>query len=154
MSRNFSLVLCVLAVTSPLGFLALGKNADSKAEQELVEIDKRWGEAVAHADVKALQHILADEYIGLGNKGEVYNKAEEIEQAAKGARQKATYDADSYQVRIIDSKMAIMVHRGTYKSTENGKEVSETHRSLHTFTKRGNHWQVVASGASTIPPQE
>jgi hypothetical protein len=43
-----------------------------------------------------------------------------------------------------------MTHRGTIKGMENGKEATESHRSLHVFQKVNGQWQVVANAQLPI----
>jgi hypothetical protein len=45
-----------------------------------------------------------------------------------------------------------MTHRGTATTTEGGKPVKESHRSLHVFQRIKGTWQVVASSQTPIVP--
>ena len=124
------------------------------AEQELISLDKSWGEAGLKGDTAVLERILADDFIGNSPTG-VATKAQNIAEAKTNAPNitNATYVADEYTVRLLDPNTAVMTHRATEKGLNKGKEYNDQHRSMHVWVKRDGRWQVVASQASPIPPK-
>ena len=121
-------------------------------EQELIAIDKQWGEAGLKGDSAVLERILADDFIGNSPTG-VATKAQNIAEAKTNAPNitNATYVADEYTVRFLDPNTAVMTHRAVEKGLNKGKEYTDQHRSMHVWVKRDGRWQVVASQASPIP---
>lgn len=126
--------------------------ASPSAEQELISLDKSWGEAGLHGDSAILERILADDFIGNGPTG-VATKAQNIAEAKTNAPNitNATYVADEYTVRFLDPNTAVMTHRAVEKGLNKGKEYNDQHRSMHVWVKRDGRWQVVASQATPIP---
>ena len=122
------------------------------AEQELITLDKSWGEAGLKGDSAVLERILADDFIGNSPTG-VATKAQNIAEAKTNAPNitNATYVADEYTVRFLDPNTAVMTHRATEKGLNKGKEYTDQHRSMHVWVKRDGRWQVVASQATPIP---
>ncbi len=122
------------------------------AEQELISLDKSWGEAGLKGDSAVLERILADDFIGNSPIG-VATKAQNIAEAKTNAPNitNATYVADEYTVRFLDPNTAVMTHRAVEKGLNKGKEYTDQHRSMHVWVKRDGRWQVVASQASPIP---
>jgi hypothetical protein len=130
------------------------KVSSSIAEQELISLDKEWGEAGLRGDSAVLERILADDFIGNSPTG-VATKAENIAEAKTNAPNitNATYVADEYRVRFLDSNTAVMTHSALEKGLNKGKEYTDQHRSMHVWVKRDGRWQVVASQATPIPPK-
>jgi hypothetical protein len=126
--------------------------ATPNAEQELIAIDKQWGDAGLKGDSAVLERILADDFIGNSPTG-VATKAQNIAEAKTNAPNitNATYVADEYTVRFLDPNTAVMTHRATEKGLNKGKEYNDQHRSMHVWVKRDGRWQVVASQATPIP---
>jgi len=122
------------------------------AEQELIAIDKQWGDAGLKGDSAVLENILADDFIGNSPTG-VATKAQNIAEAKTNAANitNATYVADEYTVRFLDPNTAVMTHRAVEKGLNKGKEYSDQHLSMHVWVKRDGRWQVVASQATPIP---
>ncbi|HEV2828508.1 MAG TPA: DUF4440 domain-containing protein [Pyrinomonadaceae bacterium] len=126
--------------------------ATPNAEQELIALDKSWGDAGLKGDSAVLESILADDFIGNSPIG-VATKAQNIAEAKTNAANitNATYVADEYTVRFLDPNTAVMTHRATEKGLNKGKEYNDQHRSMHVWVKRDGRWQVVASQATPIP---
>jgi hypothetical protein len=124
------------------------------AEQELISLDKSWGEAGLKGDSAVLERILADDFIGNSPIG-VATKAQNIAEAKSNAPNitNATYVADEYTVRFLDPNTAVMTHRAVEKGLNKGKEYNDQHRSMHVWVKRDGRWQVLASQATPIPPK-
>jgi hypothetical protein len=124
----------------------------ASAEQELIGLDKEWGEAGLRGDSAVLERILADDFIGNSPTG-VATKAQNIAEAKTNAPNitNATYVADEYTVRFLDPNTAVMTHHAVEKGLNKGKEYNDQHRSMHVWVKRDGRWQVVASQATPIP---
>ncbi len=135
--------------TKPAGEKVATTNS---AEQELISLDKEWGEAGLRGDTAVLERILADDFIGNSPTG-VATKAQNIAEAKTNATNitNATYVADEYTVRFLDPNTAVMTHHAMEKGLNKGKEYNDQHRSIHVWVKRDGRWQVVASQATPIP---
>jgi hypothetical protein len=130
----------------------VGEKVSSTVEQELISLDKQWGEAGLKGDTALLEGILADDFMGASGTG-VLNKAQSIAEAKSNAPNitNATYVADEYTVRFIDPNTAVMTHSAVEKGLDKGKEYTDQHRSMHVWVKRNGRWQVVASQTTPIP---
>jgi hypothetical protein len=128
------------------------KVSSNSAEQELISLDKEWGEAGLRGDTAVIERILADDFIGNSPTG-VATKAQNIAEAKTNAPNitNATYVADEYTVRFLDPNTAVMTHHAVEKGLNKGKEYNDQHRSIHVWVKRDGRWQVVASQATPIP---
>lgn len=151
--------LIAISLLVPTMALAQGKNppTDTKApsqqvQQSLIALDKQWGEAASKSDTATLNRILSDSFMGVGEKGEALGKQEQVAAttATTSNVQNASYTADDYKFETLAPDVIVMTHRATTKGTQEGKEVTESHRSLHVFQKRGGQWQVVANAQLPI----
>ena len=119
-------------------------------QQTLTSLDKQWGEA--GGDTAKLDKIIGDNVLSVGPKGEAQDKQQMIAatKVASSGTQNASYTPDEYKFEMLSPDVIVMTHRGTTKGMQNGKEVTESHRSLHVFQKRAGHWQVVANAQLPI----
>src|ERR1700680_2878815 len=93
----------------------------------------------------------ADDFIEVDSQGRVLNKIQDIEQLKSTQPLKnPVYEAGECVVLALDPTTAVMIHRATFTGEKDGKELVETHRSLHVFVKRGDHWQVLATQETSI----
>lgn len=119
-----------------------------QVQQQLIALDKQWGEA--GTDAAKLNKILADNMLALGPKGEAEGKKEQIAAVTTGGA--AGYLADEHKFEMLTPDVVVMTHRGTVTTTEGGKQMKESHRSLHVFQRINGNWQVVASAQAPIQP--
>jgi hypothetical protein len=127
------------------------KNVPADVQKALIALDKEWGEA--GGDSAKLDKIIGDNLLGIGAKGEAQDKQQLIasNKALSTDVQNGTYAADEYKFDMPSADVVVMTHRGTTKGMQNGKEVTESHRSLHVFQKQNGRWQVVANAQLPIP---
>lgn len=147
--KCFNANVALIAIPLLVATIALGQGASPPAsvQQSLIALDKQWGEAGSKGDMAALNKILSDNYLGIGQKGEALGKQEQVAAttATSANVQNASYTADEYKFETLTPDVIVMTHRATTKGMQAGKEVTESHRSLHVFQKRGGQWQVVAN---------
>ncbi len=126
------------------------KNVPADVQKALIALDKEWGEA--GGDTAKLDKIIGDSMLGIGAKGEAQDKQQLIasNKALSADVTNSTYTADEYKFDMPSSDVVVMTHRGTTKGMQNGKEVTESHRSLHVFQKQNGRWQVVANAQLPI----
>ena len=144
------LAITLLCITLELVVSTQAKNVPSDVEQTLISLDKQWGEA--GGDTAKLDKIIGDNLLAISSKGAAQDKQQLIadNKATIAGMKDASYTPDEYKFEMLSPDVVVMTHRGTTKGMQNGKEVTESHRSLHVFQKRDGHWQVVANAQLPI----
>jgi hypothetical protein len=126
------------------------KNVPADVQKALIALDKEWGEA--GGDAAKLDKIIGDSVLAIGAKGEAQDKQQLIasNKSASAGVSNGTYTADEYKFDMPSADVVVMTHRGTTKGMQDGKEITESHRSLHVFQKQNGRWQVVANAQLPI----
>jgi ketosteroid isomerase-like protein len=150
MKRVIAIGLIVGSGATVAGFQSGATQAgpSQQVQQQLIALDKQWGEAGSKGDMAALEKIVADGVLAIGPNGEAQGKKEQLAPPPTGTG--GTYKADEYQFESLSPDIIVMMHRGTTTGTEGGKAVTESHRSLHVFQRRSGTWQVVANAQIPI----
>ena len=126
---GFILVVSVAAVA-----IAMHHEKD-----ELVALDKEWGEAVqGQAAIDALKRIIDKDIIEMSGGG-IATRADMIAEVEAADPATGPYVADKYEVKMITDDVAIMTHHAGDP---------EPHWSLHVWQKKGGKWVVVASASA------
>jgi hypothetical protein len=148
MKRILAITLLCVAVT--LVVSAQAKKVPDDVQKTLISLDKQWGEA--GGDTAKLDKIIGDNLLAVSSKGEAQDKQQLIadNKASSVGVQNASYVADEYKFEMLSPDVVVMTHRGTIKGMQNGKEATDSHRSLHVFQKRDGRWQVVANAQLPI----
>jgi ketosteroid isomerase-like protein len=150
MKRILAITLLCMAVALVVSSQA--KDVPSNVQQALISLDKEWGGS--GGDTTKLDQIIGDHVLAIGPKGEAQDKQQLVAANAAGAAgvQNGSYTPDEYKFEMLSPDVVVMTHRGTTKGMQDGKEVAESHRSLHVFQKQGGKWQVVANAQLPIAP--
>lgn len=135
-------VVLVLVISS----IAFGQYKTGSVEDKLIQLDKSWTRAELTGNKKAAAALIADDYIGTTQRGEVENKAQYLASVVPNADM---VKSDDYKVSIFGNT-AIMTHRATVQGVRNIQ-----FRSTHIWMKRGGKWLIVAHhGSKILPPDE
>lgn len=125
---------------------ALAQYKKGSLEDQLIQLDKAWTFAELKGDKKAAAAMVADDYVGTTQRGEIENKTQYLAQLAPNADM---VKSDDYRVRIFGNT-AIMTHRATVEGVRNIQ-----FRSTHIWMKRKGKWLIVAHhGGQILPPIE
>lgn len=142
MKQILSAVVLMLAIAS----IALGQHKKGSVEDRLIQMDKAWTLAELKGDKKAVGAMIAEDYVGTTQRGEIENKTQYLAGVTPNAD---NVKADDYKVTIYGNT-AIMTHRGTVEGVRNIQ-----FRSTHIWMKRGGKWLIVAHhGSRIMPPEE
>lgn len=103
--------------------------------------ERGWAESVATGNTATVKRILADDFIGVDPKGELYRKAEMVADTAKAGQYFSSNVIGDIFVRFYGN-MAVAQGSETWtkKSGASGRWVW-----TDTWLKRGGQWQIVAA---------
>lgn len=133
---------------------AAAQTAANRVEQELIALDRAWGEAAQRGDMAALERIMASEYVSVGADGRTTTRAEDLADIRANAGTPSTVTAtfDDYTVQA-HGNFAVLTHRTRQTGTENGQPVNREGRTMHAFVRRNGRWQVVYSQTTPVMAQ-
>jgi hypothetical protein len=139
------LILSTVVLTLGISSIALGQYKNGSIEDKLIQLDKAWTSAELKGDKKAAGDLIADDFVGTTQRGEIENKAQYLSGVVPNADM---VKADDYKV-TVHGNMAIMTHRATVQGVRNIQ-----FRSTHIWMKRNGKWQIVAHHGSRIAPPD
>ena len=124
----------------------------SKAEEEILKLERAYLDARVKQDKAALNLLIADDYVANGSNGSgSTNKQEMIDRAGTtpSGQKIVSLDFDEARVRIYGDT-AVLTGRRQIKTEQGQGQL----RFMHIFVKRQSRWQMVASQVTSIPQQE
>lgn len=119
--------------------LSFVTNAGAGDTEDLIALDKKWGESTMKGDMSLSQKVLSDQVVSVTSEGVRGKKAEIAanEPAPAGAR----YEPTDYKVTFVSPDVAIMTH---------GTKGDDAHYSLHVWARKGGQWQIVATSITEM----
>lgn len=122
-----------------------------KSDQEiLVELEQQWDAAFARQDAKAIEPLLADEFIATYSDGTRGDKARELALVSTFDQQVDSRVLDDFIVKVYGNTAVVWF---TQKMTgpKQGKPLTLTHQYVDVWIVRDGRWQCVASQSTRVP---
>jgi ketosteroid isomerase-like protein len=118
-------------------------------EQELIKLEREWGDAFVKQDAAVYDRIEAADFVGTDALGGVYTRAQDIAGVKNGEWKVQSFQLSDMKVRVYGDAAVVM---GQFSQKAQHKGVDRTHvgRFTDTWVRRGGRWQVVASQATRI----
>lgn len=132
------------------GTAAAKPQTQADVEQDLIKLEKDWGNAIIKRDVAFLDRIMANESVGTDYKGIVHtSKAEYLADVKSGATAVTSLVVDDMKAHVWGNA-GIVWGRTTEKSRYKGKNTSGQYQWTDTWIKQSGRWQCVASHSSKV----
>jgi hypothetical protein len=128
--------------------------ADTGAiETKLKAMEDAWaaGQLTKDRGVSAVGGMLASDYAGVGSKGEMRDKASQLEHMKSDTDTYTDSKNDSMKVHVYAPNLATVAGTSTEKGKDkDGKEFSRSFAWIDTWMERGGQWQCIASSGTAI----
>ena len=154
MVRIVAIAALVLTMT-PLDF-AQKQSARKTQRKSVVEairqVDNERIQAQIHADAVSLNHIYADDFIGIGPSGAVRKKPQVLSDFASGDLKFQSIMTDDVQIRVYGNT-AVETGRSIMIGQDKGRTVPRDNRFTRVWVKQQGRWRLVANHYSTLIAQ-
>ncbi len=149
-SRSTTSKIDILAVAafSCLLLCQCAKNSDQKEDELYIrDSERQWAESVASGDASVVERILANDFIGVDPRGQLYDKAKMISDTRDGAKFFASNHLNEVKIRFYG-------HTAVAQGSESWeRRTGERGRFVWTDTwlRRDGRWEIVAAEDLTVP---
>jgi ketosteroid isomerase-like protein len=135
--------LLALLVTST------GGANDADAEKRVAMLSKQHREAVVKGDTKALDAILADDWVEVGPTGDVETRDQQAKDMKDGKVDYDAIDPREVKVRVYGDAAVVM---GCYhiKARHNGQRHSDLFRVTEVYARQGGEWRCVFTQVTRV----
>src|SRR5262245_24166736 len=140
-----ALAQCVLGQTSPGS-----PEASNATKESIVRLCTAWDDAYIHRDLAALERILADDYIGIDEEGNVTKKADEITLTKAGDLViKSVSRIEPLTVRLHGGA-AIVTGFSIVNQQYKGADVTGRFRFTIVCIQEGGRWRIASWQGSRV----
>ena len=126
---------------------------NSAVETKLKEMEDSWAASQLQKDhgASAVEGMLASDYAGVGSKGEIRNKASQIEHIKNDTDTYTASKNDKMDVHVYGADVATVCGTSTEKGKDkDGKEFSRSFAWVDTWMQRNGKWECIASGGTPV----
>ncbi len=122
---------------------------DREAQEEILGLEREFGDAMLHNDADAIGRFLADDWIIIDPDGGVIDKMRFLAVIKSGALKHEAMDSEDIRIRTYPN--AATVTSVTHSKTKYlGKEFTTRERATDVFVKRTGRWQCVLTHLTTL----
>ena len=124
------------------------KHSDQNENELYIrDSERQWAESVASGDASVVERILADDFIGVDPRGQLYDKAKMISDTRGGAKSFASNHLNEVKIRFYgDTAVAQGSESWERRTGERGRFVR-----TDTWLRRDGRWEIVAAEDLTVP---
>jgi ketosteroid isomerase-like protein len=142
MKKALFFALALLLVSSATAQTQRRTKPDrTSAEAYIRQSEAQWAESVASGDTKAIERILADDFIGTDPKGNLYDKATMIADTKTAPKYFVSNHLDQVKIRFFgNTAVAQGSESWERRNGERGRFVW-----TDTWVRRNSRWQIVAA---------
>lgn len=122
-------------------------------ETNLKSMEDSWAAAQLQKDrgASVVEGMLASDYAGVGSKGDIRNKSEQLEHIKKDTDTYTDSKNDTLKVHVYAPNLATVCGTSTEKGKDkDGKEFNRSYAWVDTWMERNGQWQCIASSGTAI----
>ena len=142
----FVLALCVVLAQPAFG---LPKRDNHAVHKQIEALEEQWRQAIISNNVTEMDHLLADDYIGISANGTVETKAQALAQRKAGTVLIKTLDINDLKVRVYGDT-AVVTSKADLEGTNGQSDISGNYRYTRVYNRRLGQWKIVSFEASRI----
>jgi len=138
---------------APLALAQTSASHNSEVETKIKAVEDSWAAAQLQKDHGAgvIDGLLANDYAGVGSKGEMRDKAKQMEHIRADTDTYSYSKNDSMTVHAYGPDLATVCGTSTEKGKDkDGKEFNRSYAWVDTWTQRNGKWQCIASGGTPL----
>ena len=142
-------ILIVLAFAVSMPSFAHGGQSQHSADdtarvvQAVMKLERKWVSAILRHDVKTMDRLLADDFIGVGSGGVVRDKIQTMADFRSSPASFTAIDLDEFNFRV-DADSYVMSGRARVKVRLEDQELSQQFSYSKVYVKRRGRWQIIA----------
>ena len=138
-------VTCIAAAI----LLAVASGVHASDRDDVLKLEAEWNDAIVKRDVKALDRILADDFMLIWIDGSVIRKTAMLSGAASRKTEIDPFETEEVEVRVYGNT-AVVTGRFAQTVRLGAQRETNTFRYTDVYVRRGKTWRAVSAQAALI----
>jgi ketosteroid isomerase-like protein len=128
---------------------ALPHREKSEIHKQIEALEQEWRTALITNNVAQMDHLLADDYIGITSNGTVETKTQALDQRRAGTVRITKMDLTDTHVRVYGDT-AVVTSLASVEGTNGASNISGQYRYTRVYNRRLGQWKIVSFEASRM----
>jgi ketosteroid isomerase-like protein len=143
------LVLVTMGIALSPRAYALPRRESHAIHKEIEALEMQWRQAVISNNVGEMDHLLADDYIGISANGTVETKAQALALRKAGTVKISQLELTDLKVRVYGDT-AVVTSRADLEGINGQSDISGNYRYTRVYNRRLGQWKIVSFEASRM----
>jgi ketosteroid isomerase-like protein len=127
----------------------LPKREARTVHKQIEGLEMQWRQAQVDNNIKVIDGLLADDYVGITANGTIETKAQAIAQRKAGTVRITALDLDDLKVRLYGDT-AVVTSKADVQGVNGESDISGKYRYTRVYNRRLGQWKIVSFEASRI----
>jgi len=127
----------------------MSSETDRAAQEAILELERRFGEAMIRNDADAIGRLLSDDWIIIDPDGGVIDRSRFLAVIKSGALKHEAMDSEDIRVRTYPNTATVTAVTHT-RTKYLGKEFTTHERATDVFVKEDGRWHCVLTHLTTL----
>jgi ketosteroid isomerase-like protein len=127
----------------------LPKREAHTVHKQIEALEMQWRQAQVNNDITVIDHLLADDYVGITANGTIETKSQAIAQRKAGTVRITALDLDDLKIRLYGDT-AVVTSKADVQGVNGQSDISGKYRYTRVYNKRLGQWKIVSFEASRI----
>jgi ketosteroid isomerase-like protein len=138
-----------MSVSAPRAHALLPKRETHAVHKQIESLEMAWRQAVVDNNIPAIDHLLADDYVGITANGTIEDKTQAIAQRKAGTVRVTALNLDVLKIRIYGD-IAVVTSIADLQGVNGQSDISGKYRYTRVYNRRLGEWKIVSFEASRI----
>jgi ketosteroid isomerase-like protein len=117
--------------------------------KEIEALEEQWRQAILTNNVSEMDHLLADDYIGITSNGTVESRAQDLAQRRAGTVRITELDLSDMHIRVYGDT-AVVTSKAQLEGTNGASDIGGEYRYTRVYARRLGQWKIVSFEASRM----
>ena len=117
--------------------------------KQIESLEMEWRQAQIDNNLTVIDHLLADDYMGISANGTIETKAQTLAQRKAGTIHITSLELDGLKVRLYGDT-AVVTSKAQLQGTNGQSDISGEYRYTRVYNRRLGQWKIVSFEASRI----
>lgn len=128
---------------------AMPRHQSHAIHKKIESLELEWRNAEVNNNLSVMDHLLADDYLGISANGTVETKAQALAQRRAGTVRIQSLDISDIKVRVYGDT-AVVTSTADLVGVNGQSNISGNYRYTRVYNKRFGQWKIVSFEASRI----
>jgi ketosteroid isomerase-like protein len=145
------LAIAVLGVTAAARAQHVHKEHKRDAKREIEAVEQQWRTAQLAGDVTAMDKLLAEDYLGISNNGQLNNKTQQLERLQKHMLVLTKIDSSDVKIKLL-GRVGIVTTLSRIEGTNDGQPLEGLFRYTRIYKRYPDgSWKITNFEVTRVP---